>query len=78
MYICQRCRLIHSDRISCERAKYTGEFNEPMPSIAAEVEVIPMVPVSMPVSPSDTPAKPVFDKYAHLAKARAARKAKHG
>jgi hypothetical protein len=63
MAICVHCRLIHSDWVSCERAKYTGEYEVPLhQELLATLERI------------DPPAKPVFDKYAHLAKARAARR----
>jgi hypothetical protein len=49
--------------VSCERAKYTGEFEVPLyQEQLATLERL------------DLPAKPVFDRYAHLAKARAARK----
>ena len=63
MMICPHCKMIHSDWVSCERAKYTGEFEVPLyQEQLATLERL------------DLPAKPVFDRYAHLAKARAARK----
>ena len=66
--ICPQCKMIHSDWVSCERAKYTGEFTVPLYQ-----EQLATLERDACVA-KDASAKPVFDRWAHLAKARAARK----
>lgn len=74
MAICPHCRLIHSDWVSCERAKYTGEYEVPLhQELIATLDRLPAKERASEAG-AVTAKQPVFDKYAHLAKARAARK----